>query len=268
MWRTIAVLAWGLLPSVCSATTGIVFGVNEGSSSTTNFLERQEKYKGLADTLSKALKQPVLLESAADLRSLAKNLNNSRYGLLLVRPSHISAKAMCDQKYVLVASAKGNAVAYFIVPKDSPLKQLADLKGKSVVMPDEMAYPTWIGRAMLRDLGIMDKANIKSMSSQEAVGYVIENHLADAGVVISYSKVAKDWPKAGHRFLAESKKLPYWSVIASPKLSAGKIAKVRDALTQLEAMEEGKKILKDIGVTGFVAGDQKAYLDMLAWVGY
>jgi phosphonate transport system substrate-binding protein len=272
MFRTLTTLIFlisFLVPSFSHAETALVFGVNEGSSGSGSFLERQEKYKGLADLLSKALKRPVLLESAADLKSLTKNLNSSRYGLLLVRPSHISAKAMRDQKYVLVASAKGDAVAYFIVPKDSPLKQLTDVKGKSIVTPDEIAYPTWIGLAMLRDLGISkDKANIKSMSSQEAVGYVVEKHLADVGVVISYSKVAKDWTKSGNRFLAESKKLPFWSVIGSPKLSVGDVVKVREILMKLDTTEDGKKILKDIGVSSFVAGDPKAYLDMLDWVGY
>lgn len=272
MLRTLMMLTvWLSLvaSSACSATPTLLFGVNEGSSGSADFTDRQEKYKGLAAYLSKTLNRQVRLESASNLKSLAKNLETSRYGLLLVRPSHISAKAMRDQKYVLVAAAKGNAIAYFIVHKNSPLKQLADLKEKSIVMPDNIAYPTWIGLAMLRDINITkDKADIRNFSSQEAVGYAMENQLADAGVVISYSKVARDWKSKGHRFLAESKPLPFWSVIGSPKLSQDEISRVREALIKLETTEDGKKILQDIGVKGFVAGDQQAYLDMLTWVGY
>lgn len=252
-----------------AAPTPLLFGVNEGSSGSIGFGDRQDKYKPLADYLAKTVKRPVLLESASDLKNLTKSLNSAHYGLLLVRPSHISAKAMRDQKYVLVAAAKGDAIAHFIVHKDSPLKKPADLKGKSIVMPDEIAYPTWIGLAMLRDVGIgRDQANMRNFRSQEAVGYAVEEKLSDVGVVISYSKVAKDWLGKGHRFLWESKKLPYWSVIGSPKLAPEEVATIREALIKLEIDDDGQKILKGIGVKGFVAGDQAAYLDMLKWVGY
>jgi ABC-type phosphate/phosphonate transport system substrate-binding protein len=247
----------------------LLFGVSEGTSGSIGFSELQDKYKPLADYLAKILKRPVLLESASDLKNLTKSLDSAHYGLLLVRPSHISAKAMRDQKYVLVAAAKGDAIAQFIVHKDSPLKQSADLKGKSIVMPDNMAYPTWIGLAMLRDIGIgRGQADIRNFRSQEAVGYAVEQKLSDVGVVISYSKVAKDWAGKGHRVLWESKKLPYWSVIGSPKLAPEEMSRIREALIKLDQGDEGQKILKGIGVKGFVPGDQAAYLDMLKWVGY
>jgi len=273
MLYRILIVMLGLFAWVAAASgaapTPLLFGVNEGTSGSIGFSDRQEKYKPLADYLSKILKRPVLLESASDLKNLTKSLENARYGLLLVRPSHISAKAMRDQKYVLVAAAKGDAIAHFIVHKDSPLKQPSDLKGKSIVMPDEIAYPTWIGNAMLRDIGIgKDQANIRNFRSQEAVGYAVEQKLSDVGVVISYSKVAKDWTGKGHRFMWESKKLPFWSVIGSPKLAPAEVDKIREALIKLDQGDEGQKILKGIGVKGFVPGDQAAYFDMLKWVGY
>ncbi len=82
------------------------------------FSERQEKYQPLANYLSQALKREVRLESASDLKNLTRSMEASRYTLVLIRPSHISAAAMRDQKYVLVAAAQGDAVAHFIVHKD------------------------------------------------------------------------------------------------------------------------------------------------------
>ena len=100
-------------PTATGAESGFLFGVNEGTSGNVSFAERQEKYQGLADYLAKSIGKPLKLESAQNLASLTGNLQKSRYGLLFVRPSHISAKATRDQHYVLVASAKGDAYAYF-----------------------------------------------------------------------------------------------------------------------------------------------------------
>ena len=245
----------------------LLLGVNEGTSGSANFVERQEKYKGLAEYLERTLKKPVRLESAQNLSSLTANLKNSRYDLLFVRPSHISAKAMRDQNYTLVASAKGDAHTYFIVSNNSPVKQPGDIHGKRIAMPDPLAYPTRSGLAMLRDIGIVpEKENIRYFSSQEAVGYAVEKNLIDVGVIVSYSKVAKDWKTKGSPIVLESKNLPFWSIIASPKIGQNEIAKIRTALISLQDNEAGKKIMENIGVKSFVAGNQQAYLELLAWV--
>jgi len=266
MLKILAAVAVLLLPLAGhAAEETMLFGVNEGTSGTMGFADRQEKYQPFADYLGKAVKKQVKLESASDLKNLVRSLTAARYDMVLIRPSHISAAAMRDQNYSLLAAAKGESVAYFIVHKDSPLKSKNDLKGKRIVMPDEIAYPTKIGLAMLRDIG-NPTSDIKLFRSQEAVGYAIEQKLSDVGVVISYSKVWKDWEKNGHRAIWQSEKLPYWSIVVSPKVKPEVVAKLRDALIALDTTEEGKKILEKIGVKGFVAGNQQAYLDMLAWV--
>lgn len=253
--------------ALAATENSLLFGVNEGSSGSADFLERQEKYRTLTDYLSATVKKQVRLESASDLKSLTSNLQNARYDLLLVRPSHISAKAMRDNKYTLVASAKGDAYTYFIVPKDSPLKKPGDIRGKRIAMPDKLAYPTSVGLAMLRDFGIKpEKENIQYFRSQEAVGYAVKQKLIDVGVVISYSKVAKEWKSGGDAILIESKKLPFWSIIASPKMSQENIAKIRTALTKLNDSAEGEKIMKNIGINGFVPGNQADYIELLTWL--
>lgn len=256
--------AW-LAFSVHAAEETILFGVNEGTSGTAGFADRQEKYQPFANYIGKTLKKQVKLESASDLKNLVRSLEAARYDMVLIRPSHISAAAMRDQKYQLLVSAKGDAVAYFIVHKDSPLKSKADLKGKRIVMPDEIAYPTRIGLAMLRDAGI-PASDARLFKSQEAVGYAIEQKLSDVGVVISYSKVWKDWEKNGHRSIWQSEKLPFWSIVVSPKVKPAEVDKIRAALVALDTTDEGRAILEKIGVKGFVPGNQQAYLDMLAWV--
>ena len=265
--RWIYVLAGALAAfNIWAAEAPLLFGVNEGSSGVAEFSERQEKYQPLADYLSKILKRELRLESASDLKNLTRSLESSRYALVLIRPSHISAAAMRDQKYSLVAAAQGDAVAHFIVHKDSPIKTPQDLANKQLAMPDEIAYPTKIGQAMLRDAKLKPPPKVRLFRVQEAVGYAVENKLIDAGVVISYSKVWKNWEKTGHRSIWHSDKLPYWSIIGSPNLKPDQINKIRNALIALEQNDQGKAILEKIGIKAFVSGNQQAYLDMLKWI--
>jgi ABC-type phosphate/phosphonate transport system substrate-binding protein len=185
-----------LLPSSAMAAKGsLLFAVNEGTSSSMNAIFRQQKYAELARYLADATGRNIKAETSNILPILVRNIERKRYDILLVRPSHISARAMRDQGYRLLVAAKGESRAYFIVRNDSPLHSLKDIHGRFLVMPHRMAYPTQLGRAVLRDAGFdLTKEHVQLMDRQEAVGYAVHEKMADVGVVISYSKVAKAFP--------------------------------------------------------------------------
>jgi hypothetical protein len=45
------------------------------------------------------------------------------------------------------------------------------------------------------------------------------------------------------------------------------VAKLRTAVVNLDQSEQGRAILKKIGLTGFQETQNKALLDFLAWIG-
>lgn len=266
-WRFLFLALLCLIPMGSALASDLLFAVNEGTSSSADAIFRRDKYADLSAYLRQAVGKTVKTETSNILPILVRNLERQRYDVLLVRPSHIAARAMRDQGYRLLVAAKGESRVHFIVGADSPLKTLADVKGRFIVFPDELAYPSALAGAVLRDAGIDPKAGrMQYMNRQEAVGYAVREKLADVGVVISYSKVAKTWEKEGGRFLYTRDKLPYWSILVSPKVSLATEEKLRSAFLALDRTPKGQEILKQIGIEGFVPGDQQAYLDMLDWV--
>lgn len=267
-WRHCLLLPLFLLtPAWPVVAQDLLFAVNEGTSSSSDAIFRRDKYAELSAHLSRAVGGTVKTETSNILPILARNLERQRYDVLLVRPSHISARAMRDHGYRLLVAAKGESRVHFIVRGDSPLKSLDDVRGRFIVFPDELAYPSALAGAVLRDAGIDAKAGrMQYMNRQEAVGYSVRNKLADVGVVISYSSVARNWEKEGGRFLHTRDKLPYWSIIVSSKVSPATEGKLKAAFLDLDKTPKGRDILNRIGIEGFVAGEQRAYLDMLDWV--
>ncbi|HNQ03974.1 MAG TPA: phosphate/phosphite/phosphonate ABC transporter substrate-binding protein [Thiobacillaceae bacterium] len=256
-----------VLATPARAARDLLFAVNEGTSSASDALFRRDKYADLAAYLSSAVHRPVKIETSNILPILVRNVQRQRYDVLLVRPSHIAARAMRDQGYRLLVAARGESRVHFIVRRDSPLKSLQDLHGRFTVFPDSLAYPTALGLAILRDAGIDPRAErVQYMNRQEAVGYAVRQGLADAGVVISYSRVGRDWEKNGGRLLYTRGKLPYWSIIVSPRVDAAVADQLRAAFLALDKTSRGKAILGQIGIDGFEPGSQQAYLDMLTWV--
>ena len=256
-----------LLLSFHSAAGNLLFGVNEGTSSTTDAIFLKAKYAPLVEYLAAASGEKVVLETTNVLPVVARNLERKRYDVLLVRPSHLSARAMRDHGYRLLAVAHGEAKVHFIVRGDSKLKELKDVRGHSIAMPDPLAYPTNVGLALLRDHGVdTAQQKIQYMDRQDAVGLVVQSGLSDVGVVVSYSKAGQEWQTKGGRFLYSREKLPYWSVIVSSKVPPQVVDRLKRALLALDDSSRTRGILGNIGISGFGEGRMKAYLDMLEWV--
>ncbi len=254
-------------PPALAAGGSLSLGINEGTSSSLDALFLRQKYAAFASHLGTAAGKPVRLETSNVLPILVRNIGKSKYDVLLVRPSHISAQAMRDHGYRLLVTAKGESKLHFLVRGDSPLRTLEDVRGKRIAIPNDLAYPSQLAQAVLRDAGLKDeRSHILVMDRQDAVSYAVREGMADVGVVMSYSRPAADWQGLGGRFLYTKEGLPYWSVIVSNQVSEAEANRLRDALLALGKTPKGQGILREIGIEAFQPGTQQPYLDMLAWV--
>jgi ABC-type phosphate/phosphonate transport system substrate-binding protein len=149
--------------------------------------------------------------------------------------------------------------------KDSPIKQVADLRGKVVMMP-ERVFTTKLGEATLRELGFKENdVTIRYTKFQEAVANSVETGQADVGVV--NPTVKQDWLKKGNPVLLEAKPVPNWSIIASTALTQAELARLRRVLIGLKDSEQGTEILKTISVPEFVPAANAEYVELLKFIG-
>lgn len=259
-------VGWSAAAASADTKTSALMGISEGVAEQASFSEMQEKYRPLAEYLGRVLKRKVTLESSQNFKSALENLAKGRYDLMFARPSNIIGRAIRDDKYQLVAMAKGTFTADFIVRKDSGFTKPEDVLSHPIAMPEKGSLMALAGMATLRDLGGKpENLQVRYAHYQEAIPYMVEQKFADVGVVAPAQ--TKAWEKKGGVTLFKSKKLPFWGIIASPKISANEVAAMQEALIAMENTEEGKAILKRIGVAGWTAGDAKEYVDMLTWLG-
>ncbi len=247
----------------------LVFAVNEGVSYRVPLEEVRGRYAAMAADLGRILKQPVTVEPVGDYASLRRGLAAQTYDLALVHPAHVSIQALKGSGYKLVAVTQGfqKYQASFLVPADSPLGSLAELKGRKLGAPDEDSITAWMVRATLRDAKVETaQVAITYTRYQDAVPFFVENHLTQAGATAS-SGLVKAWQAKGGKVLAQSRAVPIKHVIASPALGAEQIDKVRDYLLGLNGTEEGRRKLEPTRYSGFERFDEAKMLELGAWLG-
>jgi ABC-type phosphate/phosphonate transport system substrate-binding protein len=154
-----------------------------------------------------------------------------------------------------------------MAPKASPIKSLADARGKRFVIPEQVSYMTRFCRAELRDRGIdLAKENVQYVREQAAVPFYMSNGFADIGAVASYSGPAKKLDKDGFRVVHASISQPYFPLVAHARFRTEQIRAIQKELDQLAERPGGQEVLQRIGITSFDVGSEARMKELLAWL--
>jgi ABC-type phosphate/phosphonate transport system substrate-binding protein len=247
----------------------LVLAVNEGGAANADYVEILQRYEEFALLIGKTLKAHVAVVSVRNRDRLQENLKKQAYEFLLARPNDVPALAVRDFGYQPVAAAKQPYQTLFIVPKGSTLKTIADVRGKTIVTPDQYSNMWRAANAMLRDSKIdMSKEKVKAMRDQAAIAWSLENGFYDVGVVNSASAAGRTWEKNGGKIIAKSRDQINMPFIASPTISEAQVVKLRAAVLALDATEGGQAILKKIGLpAGFRETPREEFVAFLKWLG-
>lgn len=169
--------------------------------------------------------------------------------------------------YKVIARPAGPGIrSQIVVPVDSPIKSLDDLKGKEVafVTPDAFAGYWLPMDALLKakvDVKVIFTGNQEASSAQLKI-----NKVAAAGV--NSSVMARYGRRESFEYVALWTSDIYQDlcVMANPKVPADKVAAVRAAFIDMVKDPEGRKVLeagadllKSTGELGFVAAEDRDY---------
>lgn len=169
--------------------------------------------------------------------------------------------------YKVIARPAGPGIrSQIVVPVDSPIQALQDLKGKEVAFVSRDGFTGyWLPfDALLRakvDFIPVFTGNQEASSAQLRV-----NKVAAAGVNSSVMARYGRRESFEYRALWTSEIYQDLCIMANPKVPAAKVAAVKEALIGMASDPEGQKILeagadllKSNGELGFVAADNRDY---------
>lgn len=243
----------------------VVFAINEGATTQVTVVELIDRYTPLARFVERALGRPVRLEVYPEIARFRTELDHDRFDVIFGKTVNALAGAVRDKKFHAVVKTKNPYVAGFIITKDSPIRTPEDLRGKTIMLPAKV-FTTKLAEAMLRDLGIKEsEVTLQYTRLQEVVAHSVEIGTADVGVV--NPTVKRQWEKQGNPVLLETKPVPNWTIIASPRFSQAEVRRLRGVMVELKGSAEGTRALKAIGVTEFVPATNAEYIELLTYIG-
>ena len=240
-----------------------IFGVHPLHNSKRLF----EVYEPMIDYINARLDNAKLrLESSRDYPSFDKKLLAGHFDFALPNPYQtIMAE---DNGYDVFAKMGDdqNFRGIILVRKDSNIKSVDDLRGKTVSYPAATALAaTMMPQWYLHEHGLNVKYDVKN-------SYVGSQESSIMNVYLGTSAAAATWPPPWRAFIKErpevaDKVMIKWEtrpmlnngLVAKKDVPQDILAKVADVILNLHTHEEGKKILMEMELSRYERADDKTY---------
>ena len=213
----------------------------------------------------------MLVPAYNDVRAgLAKH----EYDVAYIHPAHVAMAEIKAGRYKAVAWTTGftEYTVTLLIGKDSPLKTVDDLKGRTLVTPDPDSITAVMVRAMFRgekltatDAKEPTPSTVRVITTryQDAVPFYIEHGFAQAGATAA-NAVVRGWTEKGGKVLYRSRPVPIKQIVVSAKMSPDEQQKIRDALLNLR----DPKALEIVGYKGFVPPNPEVESSTISWLGF
>ena len=273
LYRWLAWIAGMLLAMPASAQNELVFAVTEGVTYQATPKEIRDKFAPVADAIARATGRRVRTVLVPAYNDVRAGMAKQEYDIAYIHPAHVSMAEIKAGRYKAVAWTSGYTeyIVALLVAKDSPLKSMEDLKGRTLVTPDPDSITAVMVRSMFRGEKLTASEGKETNPStvrvittryQDAVPFYIENGFAQAGATAANS-VVKAWTEKGGKVLYRSRPVPIKQIIVSTKMPADEQQKIRDALVNMR----DPKALEIVGYKGFVVPNPEVESSAIAWLG-
>lgn len=229
--------------------------------------EMRDGFTPLAEHLSKELGVKVTLVIPKDFDTWRKEAEARAYDIVYTNPYLyvLLKKAVPETEPLVIASEPeiGDDIkGTIIVKKDSPIKSIAELKGKTIAATDPGSAGAYIVQMKMLSKAGLKKDDVKVIfeKRRDPVAEAVLAGKAEAGFVRD-DDVEK--LKAGgdkFRRIAVSDPIPNWPIAISKKMDPATAKKLKDTLLKLKKGDlKAIAILGPARIVGFVPAVDKEY---------
>lgn len=164
----------------------------------------------LAAELSRSLGRPVKLRTAPSFEKFTDELKNRSFDIAFIQPfDYVDVSG--PGGYLPLAARNDILTSHIVVKHDSSLRNLKDLRGKSIGMPPKVAAVSFLNRLSLKKAGLTPDKDVKLVylaSHQACLQQLMIGTVSACGVSPAGVRLAEMQLKTEFRLIHESPPIP------------------------------------------------------------
>jgi phosphonate transport system substrate-binding protein len=213
------------------------------------------RFSPLANYLSKYLHAEVRIETAPDFVEFARRTHEEqRYDLLFTAP-HFYPQAHSKAGYRLIAGVDSPGMwAVIVVPKQSDIQNVYDLKGKRMATVHPAGLATLLVKKHLADAGIDPDVDLVMISTPSHDASLLSSYhgVTDASALMQPPfEAASVHIRDKMRVIAKTESTPHIPLSVSPRINEDCAGEIATLLLQMGTTMEGKQVLSHNNFSGF-----------------
>jgi len=221
----------------------------------------EEIYAPAAAELSRKINTHVTFRTASTFDKFFLQLKAQVYDIALIQPLYY-VPAVDEFGYMPLARMREPFKALIVVPDQSPIRVVGDLKGKIVATPPAYVPVVHMAKKALRDHGLIGGKNI-TFEEMKTVDACLQQTLTGAAqaCVAPPFAVGPFQKSAGItlRVIQETIQLPNLVFVVHKRLPAADRERIKAAILDWNHTPNGQAVLKSINTQGFVAATDADY---------
>lgn len=234
-WLALLIMLGGIVHAAeAPLTLGVFPYVSRG--------QLMEFHTPLKTYLEQQLQRPVDMVTAPNFVEFMTRTQNGDYDLVLTAP-HLGRLAEVRDGYQRVAMTAHRVYGIFLARKDSGIRRLADLRGKTLMAAQPVSIVYQMGMETLRQHGLepgRDVTVIGSLTHNNAL-YAPLRRESDASVtgLVLWNNAERDL-RTGLREIGKTGGVPGFMLMANKRMPPEQIRRIQDALFKFDKTKEGK----------------------------
>ena len=207
----------------------------------------------LKDHLAKSLQRPVTLVTAPDFESFVERTRQGQYDIIITAP-HMGRLAETRDGYKRLAQTRHVVQGIFLTRKDSPIQKIEDLRGKTLMVAQQVSIIYQMSEHLLRENGLVPGESvtiIETRTHNNAMQAPLRGE-ADASVTGTLLwRVLGEEQKGQMRVIGTTEEAPGFTLMANPRLSAQDIAKIKNLLLEFHRVPGSEAYFSTTGYEKF-----------------
>lgn len=204
--------------------------------------------------LENKLQQPVRLITAPNFREFFARTQKGEFDLV-VTPAHFAWLAYQEAGYTPILTYTAPLDGLLVVARNSPIRSIANLRGKRIGIVDPLAIVTMRGLQVLREQGMSPGIDfsVQEIAPHNAAAVAVEQGHLDAAIIGSgpYRIMAEN-TRERLRVLSEVGSVPNAIYLLSKRIPVARQRELQAALLAFAATSaEGQKFMSEYRYGGF-----------------
>lgn len=204
----------------------------------------------------------VRFATAKDIPTFEARLAEGKYDFAYMNPYHYTVFSQAPG-YRAIARQKDKKIkGIVVVRKDSPLASLSELEGAELAFPSPAAFAASVlPRARLQRDNIHYQPNYVSSHDSVYLGVSKGVFPAGGGVMRTFNNTDPA-VRENLKILWTTKTYTPHAIAAHPRVAADKVARLQQALLDMNEDERGKELLKTINFRGMQSASNEDWDDV------